>query len=163
MCSFELGKPMFDVAILKDDELPAGSAPNSGPSHLNKARRSWAPDPYSTEAIVESLSRLRSAMGHIDAPGPFGSNNWAIDGRHTDNGRSMVANDPHQPLQSPSLMYAQHLNSADKAGRIDVMGFSFVGAPAVHLGHNRDVGWAATTACQGIVRPTKLAGIVRPL
>ena len=143
--SFELGKPMFDASILKADELPAGIVPNSGPSALAKGRKRWAADPYSPAAVADSLGRLRRAMGHIKGPGPFGSNNWAIDGRHTDTGRSMVANDPHQPLQSPSLMYAQHLNSVDGGGTHDMMGYSFAGSMGVQLGHNRKLHWTATT------------------
>ncbi len=62
------------------------------------------------EAIGEAVTRLRHGLGHV---GPVGSNNWAIDGRHTESGRPIIANDPHQPLQSPSMMYALHLNSMD--------------------------------------------------
>ena len=143
---FELGKPMFPVSIMREDEFPQGLAPNSGPSHLDAARPSRAMDPYSPAAIADSLGRLRRAMGHVHGPGPFGSNNWAIDGRHTDTGRSLIANDPHQPLQSPSLMYAQHLNSVDQGeGTQDVIGFSFAGSMGVQLGHNQKLHWTATT------------------
>ncbi|WP_181234485.1 penicillin acylase family protein [Enhygromyxa salina] len=144
--SFELGKPMFPVAIMPEDEIPQGFKPDSGPSHLHKARPPQPMDPYSPAAIGETLERLHRALGHIGSAGPFGSNNWAIDGRHTDSGRSMIANDPHQPLQSPSLMYAQHLNSIDEGtGTQDVIGFSFAGTMGVQLGHNRSLHWAATT------------------
>jgi penicillin amidase len=61
------------------------------------------------------------------------------------NGRPIIANDPHQPLQSPNVMYAMHMNSADAGGNIDAAGFGFAGAPGVQLGHNRNVQWAATT------------------
>lgn len=74
------------------------------------------------------------------------SNNWAVAARHSANGRPLLAGDPHQPLQSPGVLWAQHLNSADAGGRFDVAGFAFVGAPGVQLGHNRRVGWTATTA-----------------
>jgi penicillin amidase len=36
-------------------------------------------------------------------------------------------------------MYAQHLNSADAGGSIDLVGWAFTGAAGVHLGHNRHV------------------------
>ncbi|MBL8602705.1 MAG: penicillin acylase family protein [Myxococcales bacterium] len=74
-----------------------------------------------------------------------GSNNWAVAGRHTFNGRPLIAGDPHQPLQNPSVLWAQHVNSADRGGTLDVIGFSFVGTPLVQLGHNRTVAWTATT------------------
>jgi penicillin amidase len=77
--------------------------------------------------------------------GPFASNNWAVDGSHTANGRPLVAGDPHQPLRSPSLFWMQHMNSADAGGRFDVTGFAFAGTPGVQLGHNRHIAWTATT------------------
>jgi penicillin amidase len=73
-----------------------------------------------------------------------GSNNWAVDGRHTSSGYPIIAGDPHQPLESPSLMYTQHLNSADAGGEFDAIGWSFSGAAGIHLGHNAKLHWTAT-------------------
>ncbi len=79
-------------------------------------------------------------------PIPLGaSNNWAIDGVHTANGRPLLAGDPHQGLESPSLMWTHHMNSAEHGGSLDVIGFSFVGTPTIELGHNAHVAWTATT------------------
>lgn len=74
------------------------------------------------------------------------SNNWAVAGRHSFNGRPLLAGDPHQPFQSPGVFWAQHMNSAAAGGSFDVAGFAFAGAPGVHLGHNASVAWTATTA-----------------
>lgn len=137
---FRLSQPMFPVAIMPDDEVPAASKPNSKPSALHRAPAPVPMDPWSPAAIADALSGLSHAFGHV---GAVGSNNWIIDGRHTASGRPIVANDPHQPLQSPSLMYAQHLSSA--AGGIDVAGFSFAGTAGVQLGHNDALHWGATT------------------
>jgi penicillin amidase len=138
--SFELGKPMFPVAIMPDDEIPSANRPNSRPSALHHAPVPVPMDPWSPSAVAEAMARIRHAFGHV---GAVGSNNWIVDGRHTVDGRPMIANDPHQPLQSPSLMYAQHLSSAE--GGIDVAGFSFAGTAGVQLGHNTKLHWAATT------------------
>jgi penicillin amidase len=141
--AFELGKPMFDVAIMPEDEIPAGLKPDSRPSSLHRAPAPVAMEPFSAAAVGEAITKLRRGFGHV---GPVGSNNWAIDGRHTQSGRPMIANDPHQPLQSPSMMYAQHLNSIDNGtGTLDVAGFGFAGTMGVQLGHNRQLQWAATT------------------
>ena len=56
----------------------------------------------------------------------------------------MVCGDPHQPLGSKPL-FAQHLNTADKGGALDVVGFGFTGTPGIQLGHNSRVAWTATT------------------
>lgn len=74
-----------------------------------------------------------------------GSNNWAVAGTHTADGRPLLAGDPHQPLSNPSRFFAQHLSTAEHGGALDVIGFGFVGAPGVQLGHNRALGWTATT------------------
>jgi len=75
-----------------------------------------------------------------------GSNNWVVRGDRTDNGRPIIAGDPHSFLADPSYMTMQHLNSADAGGSYDVAGFSFAGTAGVHLGHNRDLVWTATTS-----------------
>jgi penicillin amidase len=141
--SFELGKPMFPIAIMPDDEIPAALKPGTGVSYLDRAPQPVPMDPYSPDTITDAIASLRHAFGHV---GPIGSNNWAIDGRHTDTGRPMIANDPHQPLESPSLMYGLHLNSMERGtGSLDVAGFAFAGTMGVQLGHNRKLHWAATT------------------
>ncbi len=90
----------------------------------------------------ERLERFTALMSHF---APKASNNFAVDGRHTLSGHSLIAGDPHQGLRSPSLMWLHHINSADAGGSLDVEGWSFVGTPGVSLGHNRDIAWTATT------------------
>ncbi len=97
----------------------------------------------STHKNAAELSRVLSAYRPI-AP-VTGSNNWAVAGRHTENGRPLLAGDPHQPLRNPSRFFAQHLSSVEHGGSLDVIGFAFAGTPGVQLGHNRHVGWTATT------------------
>lgn len=133
----ELARPAFNVPTMPPDELPAPAPWRPG---LGQAPR--APIPATTEQIVEAMQTLHRSMAHIPR---VGSNNWAVDGQLTDTGRPMIAGDPHQPLQSPSLMYAQHLNSADAGGTIDVIGWAFAGTAGIQLGHNRFLHWTATT------------------
>ena len=75
----------------------------------------------------------------------LGSNNWVVAASATETGTPMLAGDPHQPLGSPNRFFAQHLNSAEQGGSLDVVGFGFAGTPGVQLGHNRRLSWAATT------------------
>lgn len=92
------------------------------------------------EIDARKLSVLARAHGVSRA-----SNNWAVNGRHTDNGMPLLANDPHTLYNNPSRVYTIHLDSKSAGGSIDVAGWSFPGLPAVQLGHNRDLAWAATT------------------
>ena len=89
--------------------------------------------------------RMATFTKRMDFLRSGGSNNWVVSGAHTANGRPVIAGDPHQPLQSPSLFWAQHMNSRAAGGTLDVLGFSFVGSPGIQLGHNDRVAWSATT------------------
>ncbi|MFO0567128.1 MAG: penicillin acylase family protein [Polyangiaceae bacterium] len=81
----------------------------------------------------------------ISAPKP-GSNNWAVAGRHTENGRPLLAGDPHLVFTLMGAMYAVHLNSLDRGGSYDVAGFAFAPAPGIFAGHTRGAIWAPTSA-----------------
>ncbi len=73
--------------------------------------------------------------------GSQGSNEWAIAGRNTADGRPIVANDPHLSLGAPSTFYPIGL----RAPGMDVEGEGFTGTPGVIIGHNRFIAWGATT------------------
>lgn len=133
----QLPRPAFPASTMPPDELPAPAPWQPGVSHPPAP-----PIPATPEELAAGLQKLHQAMAHVPR---VGSNNWAVDGSLTESGRPFVANDPHQPLQSPSLMYAQHLSSAHADGEIDVIGWAFAGTAGIQLGHNRHVQWAATT------------------
>ena len=73
----------------------------------------------------------------------IGSNEWAVAGSRTVDGRPLVANDPHLGLDLPATFYQVHL-VAQKDG-LDAIGSSIAGAPFVVLGQNRHVTWGETT------------------
>ena len=98
--------------------------------------------PSAPEIPLDGLLHL--AQG-LDTLRNLGSNNWAVDGRHTETGMPLLAGDPHMRFDYSGLVYAVHLNSADAGGRYDVAGFAFVGAPGIAMGHNRDVVWSPTS------------------
>jgi penicillin G amidase len=69
-----------------------------------------------------------------------GSNSWVIGGRHTANGRPILASDPHLGLDSPALFSPIEL----EGGGFDTQGDSIPGSPYVILGQNRDIAFGAT-------------------
>lgn len=83
----------------------------------------------------------------IAPPGPLlgddlpGSNGWALGNAVTDGGRGMVVANPHFPWYGDGRFWECHLTVP---GELDVYGASLVGAPAVHIGFNRDVAWTHT-------------------
>jgi penicillin amidase len=70
-----------------------------------------------------------------------GSNEWVISGRHTIDGRPILANDPHLGLDMPAIFYPIQL----RAGALDVTGEGFAGAPGVVQGQNQSIAWGSTT------------------
>lgn len=72
----------------------------------------------------------------------IGSNNWAVSGTKTKNGRPILANDPHLSLNLPSLWYALQLTTPE----FSVKGASLPGALGVISGFNENIAWGVTNA-----------------
>jgi penicillin amidase len=139
--AIQLTKPAYPVATMPKSELlrrDEGEGLVNAPVAPRQAPRRIDATP---QEIAAAYRKLHDLMRTI--PGG-GSNNWAVDGRHTASGMPIIAGDPHQPLESPSLMYTQHLNSAAAGGDFDAIGWSFTGAAGIHLGHNDSLHWTAT-------------------
>ena len=72
-----------------------------------------------------------------------GSNNWAVSGALTDNGRAIVSNDMHLGLNTPNIYYQARLVVE---GRSDVAGVTIPGSPFVIAGSNTKVAWGFTNS-----------------
>lgn len=70
----------------------------------------------------------------------IGSNNWIVDGRHTQSGYPILANDPHRALSAPSLRYMAHL----VAPGWNVIGGGEPVIPGISIGHNEHGAWGLT-------------------
>jgi penicillin amidase len=78
-----------------------------------------------------------------------GSNNFAVAGALTADGRAIVANDMHLTIRAPNIWFRARLLYADPAapgGKVDVSGFTLPGIPAVIVGSNRHVAWGFTNS-----------------
>ncbi|MEZ5352245.1 MAG: penicillin acylase family protein [Bryobacteraceae bacterium] len=69
-----------------------------------------------------------------------GSNNWVVAGSRTSTGKPLLANDPHRPVNIPSLRKTVHL----VAPGWNVIGAGEPALPGVALGHNEDIGFGFT-------------------
>ena len=94
-------------------------------------------------ARVERLNRLTG--GGLSG---IGSNNWVIAGSRTDSGMPILADDMHLGIRMPSIWYENglHCASITETCGLNVVGFSFVGLPAVVVGHNDRIAWGVTNA-----------------
>ena len=69
------------------------------------------------------------------------SNSWAVDGRHSQTGRPLLANDPHLGYRAPIMWYLAQV----QAPGLDVTGATVPGVPFTVLGHNARIAWAFTS------------------
>jgi penicillin G amidase len=82
---------------------------------------------------------------YTEAIGPVrfaeqGSNNWVVDGTMTVTGKPLLANDPHRPIQLPSLRKTVHL----VAPGWNAFGAGEPSLPGIALGHNERIAFGFT-------------------
>ena len=70
----------------------------------------------------------------------IGSNNWIVDGKHSQSKFPLLANDPHRAITAPSLRYMVHLN----APGWNVLGGGEPEIPGISIGHNDHGAWGLT-------------------
>ena len=113
---------------------PRGNVALPGPRELN------------LHALPAPDRKFDSAEAEPAAPG---SNNFAVAGALTADGRAILANDMHLTLRAPNIWFRARLQYADPAapgGRVDVSGFTLPGIPAVVVGSNGHVAWGFTNS-----------------
>jgi penicillin amidase len=87
-----------------------------------------------------ALGRLLRSLPPVVGP-RYASNNWVVDGRHSQSGKPIVANDPHLDLGAPGPWYLARLETPDG----ELAGATAPGIPFVVIGHNRHIAWGFTT------------------
>lgn len=129
LAAAQMFKPARAVWTVPPEDQPAGGTTASIATPAGKPRElpEWAKDP-----------KLWAAMLGAAKPG---SNNWAVDGRFTDNGKPLLAGDPHLVFTLMGAMYAVHLSG----GSYDVAGFAFAPAPGLFAGQTQGAAWAPTS------------------
>ncbi len=78
-----------------------------------------------------------------------GSNNFAVSGAHTADGRAILADDMHLDLRAPNIWFRARLRYAEAralGGKVDVSGFTLPGVPGVIVGSNGHVAWGITNS-----------------
>jgi len=78
-----------------------------------------------------------------------GSNNWAVSGALTADGRAIVADDMHLGLRAPNIWFRARLRYSDArapGGKVDISGFTLPGMPAVVVGSNGHIAWGFTNS-----------------
>ncbi len=111
--------------------------------------RGDAPLPGADQVDLRRLARTSGAIPSQAPPPEVGSNNFAVSGALTADGRAIVADDMHLGLRVPNIWYRARLHYADgdaPGGRVDVSGFSLPGVPGIVVGSNGHVAWGFTNS-----------------
>lgn len=131
-----LEKTPFDVLVVGKDFV------NSKAKKASAQNRNIKVDDALFEMAKRDAETRKSSLERIGFYEEFNaaSNNWAISGKRTADGKAILANDPHLPLTVPGIWYLSNLNSP----KGKVSGVTFPGVPGVVLGHNEFIAWGAT-------------------
>ena len=111
--------------------------------------RGDAPLPGAMLVDLRALPAPRDAVRALPAKGTPGSNNFAVSGKLTGDGRAIVADDMHLGLRAPNIWFRARLRYADRSapnGKVDIQGFTLPGLPAVIVGSNGHVAWGFTNS-----------------
>src|ERR1700693_584781 len=86
------------------------------------------------------LAAYRETVGRGSLTTEQASNNWVVDGTMTATGRPILANDPHRPVQLPSLRKTVHLVGPGW----DAIGSGEPALPGIAIGHNENIAFGLT-------------------
>ncbi|MCL6620150.1 penicillin acylase family protein [Thermomonas hydrothermalis] len=116
---------------------------------LQGAPRGDARLPTATQVDLRTLPFVPSeAAPHTNHDTP-GSNNFAVAGALTADGRAIVANDMHLTLRVPNIWFRARLRYPDPAapgGKVEVQGVTLPGLPLVVVGSNGRIAWGFTNS-----------------
>jgi penicillin amidase len=128
----------LDVLVVgtdsKDNKKRSATQPAIKPSE-SLSRETWVALAKDEELAAGALARVG-----LYAEGLAASNNWVVSGKHTANGKPMLANDPHLAATAPPIWHLVHLT----APGLRVAGVAAPGGPGVILGHNDRIAWGFT-------------------
>jgi penicillin amidase len=92
--------------------------------------------------LIEKINNLCHKITLITGitPSYYASNNWVVSPKLSQNGSAMLANDPHLPLQLPSIWIEMQMKTPD----MNVAGFGLPGTPGIIIGRNEKIAWGVT-------------------
>ena len=113
---------------------------------------SWGPTV--TRALTGHGTELLRFVNGSFAENPLtprgqGSNGWAVDAKHSEEGHALLCNDVHLRMTLPGIWYLNHLRTAadgDESRNLAAGGASLPGSPFVYIGHNRHMAWGFVAA-----------------
>jgi penicillin amidase len=157
---FRLAPIVSPVTVPETDGVAGPASRVSEGSRSDSTRPSatrpapFRPSPQTLEqgrALARELRQHPLLAASLDGDhGGIGSNWWLVAGEHTASGHALLANDPHQFLSLPPVLYEVQLQARESLGRgsapLDITGVTFAGMPAIVTGCTRRVCFGATNS-----------------
>lgn len=87
-----------------------------------------------------------AGLGAMGEMAPVGSNNWAIAGSRSQDGRAILADDMHLGLSAPGIWFRTQFEWQQDGQTRRAAGLTLPGAPVMVVGSNGHVAWGFTNA-----------------
>jgi penicillin amidase len=139
-----LPKPLFEFLAPRGTEWDAPIqgeafkvAPIPGPDMFDTRK----PNLVARQLLLPPGQFTETSTCHV------GSNNWAVSGKRTADGRALLANDMHLGIRVPHIWYRASLvwpAGPGQTGEQRVTGVTLPGTPAIIVGSNRHIAWGFT-------------------
>jgi penicillin G amidase len=127
-------------------------------SALDGSRMAEPPMPTADQYDLRRLDPLLFPQEEVTLLDPVvnieGSNNFALAGARTADGRALVANDMHLALRVPNIWYRVRYRYPDDRvadGEVDMVGVTLPGVPGTVVGSNGQVAWGYTNGYTDVV------------
>ena len=91
---------------------------------------------------LDSLTQALEQVTHMSLPGVTASSDWAIGPSRSRSGKSLLANDIHQPIGIPSAWSYVQI----RAPKYQAAGATIAGLPTLFAGFNGNVAWGMSMA-----------------
>ncbi len=91
-------------------------------------------------SLDEDYKAAADLLGALAGTGM--SNSWVVGGKKSATGKPLLGNDPHLPLQMPSIFWEFHVDSPE----LKAAGAGLPALPSVIIGHNDRLAWGVTNA-----------------
>lgn len=137
-----LPREMFEFLMARGSEWDA-------PIHGQAFEVPAVPGPefFDAQNLAQSIMGMpdERSSPSMDFVYSLGSNNWAVSGKYTSDGRAMVADDMHLGIQVPHIWYRASFVWPEESGADQkITGVTLPGTPAMVVGSNGHIAWGFT-------------------
>jgi acyl-homoserine-lactone acylase len=129
----------FRLALIASSSVFINEIVNAAPPSTPAGAVAPPAPAQAASALKANIGPFRAFIDH----GRFGSNMYALSKDATQSGQSIVFGNPHFPWSGTERLYIAH---AQIPGKLNIMGSSLYGVPAILIGFNDHFAWSHTVS-----------------